>query len=162
MTARAERRGGGRRRRGSLLHNTRFRELVFQFVVLAALGVVAAFIVDNTVTNLHKRGIASGFSFLWATSGFDIGLRLIPYSLTSTYGRAFLVGLVNTLVVSACSIVLATILGLILGVLRLSRNWLVARLAAVYVETARNIPLLLQILFWYFGVLAALPALRQS
>ncbi|MBX6321181.1 MAG: amino acid ABC transporter permease [Rhodospirillaceae bacterium] len=156
------RRGRDGPARGSLLYDARFRGLVFQLVVLVAVAALIAFIVDNTVANLHKRGIASGFSFLWATSGFDIGLRLIPYDLTSTYGRAFLVGLINTLVVSVCSIVLATILGLFLGVLRLSRNWLVARLAAVYLETVRNIPLLLQILFWYFGVLTALPPLRQS
>jgi general L-amino acid transport system permease protein len=159
MASHAERAGA---RQGSLLNDARFRGLVFQIVVLAVLALVVGDIVYNTWTNLHKRGIASGFSFLWATAGFDIGISLIPYEITSTYGRAFLVGLVNTLTVSACSIVLATVLGLFIGILRLSRNWLIAKLAAIYVETGRNIPLLLQILFWYIGVLQLLPSARQS
>jgi general L-amino acid transport system permease protein len=148
---------------GSLLNDARVRGLVFQVVVAVALAAFAAFIVYNTAENLRALGIASGFGFFDSTAGFDIGLRLIPYNMaTSSYGRAFLVGLVNTLAVSAAGIVLATVIGFLVGVLRLSTNWLIARLAAVYVETLRNIPLLLQILFWYFGVLSALPALRQS
>ena len=161
MTAQSElhpRRAG----RGSLLNDARFRALIFQIIVVVLVVGAAGYVAHNTARNLAERGIASGFAFLGAKAGFDIGLRFIPYDLTATYGRAFLVGLVNTLVVSAVGIVVATVLGLIVGVLRLSGNWLVARLAAVYVDTIRNIPLLVQILFWYFGVLAALPALRQS
>jgi general L-amino acid transport system permease protein len=162
VTARAER-DHLAPRSGSLLNDARVRGLIFQIIVAVLLALIAAFIVINTTRNLQRLGIASGFDFLWATAGFDIGVRLIPYEITSTYGRAFLVGLVNTLTVAAAGIVLATILGLILGILRLSRNWLVAKLAAVYVELARNIPLLLQIFFWYFAiVLGTLPALRQS
>lgn len=149
--------------RGSYLNDPRVRGLIFQIVVALALVAFAAFVVYNTAQNLRTLGIASGFGFFNATAGFDIGLTLIPYNMaTSTYGRAFLVGLVNTLVVSALGIVLATLIGFFVGVLRLSNNWLVARLATVYVEGLRNVPLLLQILFWYVGVLAALPALRNS
>jgi general L-amino acid transport system permease protein len=131
-------------------------------VVFVLFVAFIAFIVDNTITNLRNRGIASGFDFLRNIAGFDIGFLLIDYKLTSTYGRAYVVGLVNTLFVSAIGVVLATLLGFIVGVLRLSRNWLVARLATVYVEALRNVPLALQIIFWYFGVLSALPSTRQS
>jgi general L-amino acid transport system permease protein len=148
--------------RASFWRDARIRNLILQIIVAVAIIAFAAYIAHNTATNLRKLGIASGFGFLNRVSGFDIGITLIPYSLTSTYGRAFLVGLLNTLLVSVCGIVLATILGFIIGVLRLSRNWLVARLASAYVEIIRNVPLLLQIVFWYFGVLSALPALRNS
>mgnify|MGYP001025552367 FL=1 len=143
-------------------NDVRIRGLVLQVVVVALLIAFIAYIVHNTATNLARLGVASGFGFLDRVAGFDISITLIDYSLTSTNGRAFVVGLLNTLLVSACGIVLATIVGFLVGVLRLSSNWLVARLAAVYVETLRNIPLLLQIVFWYFGVLAALPSVRQS
>ena len=146
----------------SLLNDQRVRDFALQVVAVAAVAAGVAYIVHNTATNLQNRGIASGFGFFDDVSGFDIGIALIPYSLTSSYGRAFLVGLVNTLVIAAVGIVLATVLGFVLGVLRLSKNWILARLATVYVEVIRNIPLLLQILFWYFGVLATLPALRNS
>ena len=123
---------------------------------------LVAYFVDNTLTNLRNQGIAAGFGFLDRTAGFDIGFSLIDYSAVSTYGRAFWVGLLNTLLVSALGVVLATILGFIIGIARLSTNWLVARLAIVYIETVRNIPLLLQLLFWYFAVLQALPHPRDS
>src|SRR5690606_2291826 len=112
--------------------------------------------------NLRRHNIASGFDFLGRTSGFDISQSLISYSNVSTYGRAFWVGLLNTLLVSAIGIVFATIIGFIIGIARLSSNWLIARLATVYVETIRNVPLLLQLLFWYFAVLKNLPPPRQS
>ncbi len=144
------------------LRSAWLRGVILQVVAVAGLLALIAYLVHNTTRNLAKLGIASGFDFMGEVSGFDIGVTLVPYSLTSTYGRAFLVGLLNTLLVSAVGIVLATLLGFVLGVLRLSRNWLVARLATVYVEGVRNVPLLLQIVFWYFGVLAAMPALRDS
>jgi general L-amino acid transport system permease protein len=148
--------------RWALLNDVRIRGVVIQIVVLVLLIAFAAYIVHNTATNLARLGVASGFGFLNNVAGFDIGITLIDYNLMSTNGRAFLVGLLNTLVVSACGIVLATLIGFTIGVLRLSNNWLIARLATVYVESLRNIPLLLQIVFWYFGVLSALPSVRQS
>jgi general L-amino acid transport system permease protein len=150
------------RQQTALWRDQRFRSVFFQIVVAGALVAFIAFIVHNTATNLAKTGQSTGFGFLSSPAGFDIGISLIPYSMTSSYGRAYLVGLVNTLVVAAVGVVLATLWGFVLGVLRLSRNWLIARLAAVYVDVIRNVPLLLQILFWYFGVFSNLPALRQS
>jgi len=146
----------------SFWHNEFVRGIIFQVVVAAVVLGLAAFFVHNTAVNLEKRGIASGFGFLSGTSGFDISISLIPYTLQSTYGTAFIVGLLNTLLVSAIGIVLATIIGFIVGIARLSKNFLIAKLAAAYVDVIRNIPLLAQIIFWYFGVLAALPGVRQS
>jgi general L-amino acid transport system permease protein len=146
----------------ALLSDERVRGVILQILVAAAVLAFAAFVIHNTVVNLQRLGISTGFRFWNQTAGFDIAQTLIPYEMTSTYGRAFWVGLVNTLVVSAVGIVLATLIGFIVGVARLSRNWLIAKLAAAYVDLLRNIPLLLQILFWYFGVLATLPAVRQS
>jgi general L-amino acid transport system permease protein len=143
-------------------YDQRTRALLSQLLVLGLLLLFAAFITYNTAQNLRRGGIASGFGFLGSTAGFDISFSLIPYRATDTYGRVLLVGILNTLFVSIVGIVLATILGFLVGVLRLSRNWLVARLATVYIETLRNVPLLLQIIFWYFAVLAALPGVRQS
>ncbi len=154
--------GGAPINRSSIWTDERFRSILIQVVVLVLVIAGIAYITNNTIINLQKRGIASGFDFLKTTSGFDIVMSLIPYSATSTYGRAFWVGLLNTLLVSGLSIVLCTILGFIIGILRLSNNWLVARLAEAYVEIIRNIPLLLQILFWYFVILAWLPRVNKS
>jgi general L-amino acid transport system permease protein len=143
-------------------YDQRIRGVLFQAFVLFALAALAAFIIYNTAQNLRQRGIASGFGFLWNTSGFDISFHLISYKATDTYGRVLIVGILNTLFVSAIAIVGSTVLGIIVGVLRLSRNWLIARLATVYVELLRNTPLLLQIVFWYYAVLATLPNVRQS
>ena len=140
----------------------RLRPLAIQAVVLAGVVAAAAWIVGNTVENLSERGIASGFGFLGSTAGFAIVFHLIDYSELSTYGRAFLVGLINTLLASAVGIALSTVIGLVVGIARLADNWLVARLATVYVETFRNLPLLLQIFFWYFAVLGAMPQPRLS
>ena len=119
-------------------------------------------VVDNVADNLRRQNIASGFGFLGRTSGFDVSQSLISYSSTSTYGRAFWVGLLNTLLVAGIGIVAATVLGFVLGIARLSSNWLIAKLAAAYVEVVRNVPLLLQLFFWYFAVLKSLPGPRQS
>lgn len=143
-------------------NDPRVRALFFQALVLIAVVAVAAYMVNNTLANLEKRGIASGFKFFGETAGFGIAMNLIEYSDTSTYGRAFLVGLLNTLLVASLGIVAATILGFLIGVARLSKNWLVAKLSAAYVEIARNLPLLLQIFFWYFAVLGGMPSPRQS
>ncbi|EEX31010.1 amino acid ABC transporter permease protein [Vibrio coralliilyticus ATCC BAA-450] len=111
---------------------------------------------------MEARGIATGFGFLTQEAGFGIGLTLIEYDETYSYGRTFIIGLLNTALVSVLGIILATVIGFVMGIARLSSNWLVSRLAAVYIETFRNIPLLLQIFFWYFAVLQALPSARQS
>ncbi|RLA15913.1 MAG: amino acid ABC transporter permease [Gammaproteobacteria bacterium] len=120
------------------------------------------YIFGNTADNLERQGIATGFGFLGTTAGFGIITHLIDYSEASSYGRAFAVGLLNTLLVAFCGIIAATIIGVIVGIARLSKNWLVARMAMVYIETFRNIPLLLQIFFWYFAVLRALPSPKNS
>ena len=146
----------------SLWRNEFVRSIILQVLAGVVLLAAIAFFVHNTAVNLEKRGIASGFDFLSGTSGFDISISLVPYTLQSTYGRAFLVGLLNTLLVSAIGIVLATIIGFIVGIARLSKNFLVATLAAAYVDVIRNIPLLAQIIFWYFGVLTSLPGVKQS
>jgi len=129
-------------------------------VVVVGLAVAAG---HNAAQNLARANIAHGFGFWNNTAGFDISQTLIDYSSsTSTFGRAFWVGLLNTLLVAGIGCVLATILGFIIGIARLSPNWLVSRLAGGYVELIRNIPLLLQILFWYNAVLKSLPELRGS
>jgi general L-amino acid transport system permease protein len=135
----------------------------YQLGLCALIAVFVTMAVWNAIEHLARNNMASGFGFWDVTAGFDISQTLISYSAqSSTYGRAFWVGLLNTLLVSALGIVFATILGFLVGIGRLSRNWLVARLAGFYVETIRNVPLLLQLLFWYNAVLKALPELRDS
>lgn len=143
-------------------NNPQTRAIAFQVIALVVTVAFGWSIFENTQANLRRLGIASGFDFLSSPAGFDIIQTLIPYSPTSSYGRVFWVGLLNTLLVSALGVVLATLLGFVIGIARLSKNWLISRLALVYIETFRNIPLLLQIFFWYFAVLRAVPAPRQS
>ncbi|MFP8965359.1 amino acid ABC transporter permease [Pokkaliibacter sp. CJK22405] len=138
------------------------RALLFQALLILVVGLGIWAIVSNTLSNLEQRGITTGFGFFHETAGFGILQSLIPYTETDTYGRTFFVGLLNTLLVSVIGIVFATILGFLLGVARLSKNWLISKIALVYIEVFRNIPLLLQIFFWYFAVLRALPSARQS
>ncbi|QLE30918.1 amino acid ABC transporter permease [Vibrio parahaemolyticus] len=146
----------------SLIYNPAFRSAIFQIIAIAALVFFFYTIINNALNNLDARGIATGFGFLNQEAGFGIGLTLIEYNETYSYGRTFIVGLLNTALVSVLGIILATAIGFTMGVARLSTNWLVSRLASVYIETFRNIPLLLQIFFWYFAVLQALPSARQS
>lgn len=143
-------------------YDPRIRSIFFQIVTLSLVFWAGWTLIENTLSNMESRGISTGFGFLDETAGFGIIMSLIPYDATMSYGRTFLVGLTNTLLVSAMGIVAATILGFILGVARLSSNWLVAKVALVYIEVIRNIPLLLQIFFWYFAVLSNLPSPRQS
>ncbi|WP_372926102.1 amino acid ABC transporter permease [Marinobacter sp.] len=143
-------------------YDPRVRSIFFQFIAIALVFWGGWTLVDNTLSNMESRGISTGFGFLGETAGFGIIMSLVPYDSTMTYGRTFVVGLTNTLLVSAMGIVAATIIGFIVGVARLSSNWLVAKLALTYIEIIRNIPLLLQIFFWYFAVLGSLPAPRQS
>ena len=138
------------------------RGLIVQAIFLVTVLGLIVFLVFNTLANLESRGINTGFGFLARESGFPINQTLIDYSATSSIGRVFVVGLLNTLLVSALGILLATLLGFVIGVARLSGNWVISRLAAVYIEIFRNIPLLLQIFFWYFAVLGALPSPRDS
>ncbi|MGK2871513.1 MAG: amino acid ABC transporter permease [Alphaproteobacteria bacterium] len=143
-------------------NDPRIRAWFFQILALLVVGGFIAIIVTNTVDNLNALNVASGFGFLQHTAGFGISQTLIEYSESSSYGRAFLVALLNTLLVAGIGIFFATVVGFLVGIARLSPNWLVARLATVYIETFRNIPLLLQILFWYTAVLSNLPAPRNS
>jgi general L-amino acid transport system permease protein len=142
--------------------NRTARALFYQAVVAVLLAALAYFFIHHTAVNLAKRGIASGFGFLQNTAGFDIAFQLTNYTVTSTYAQALLVGVLNTLLVSAVGVILATFLGFIVGVARMSQNWLIAKRAAAYVDIVRNIPLLAQLIFWYFGVLTTLPGVRQS
>ena len=139
----------------------RARGVAFQLLLVLALALFVAFIVSNTIANLQKAGLSSGYGFLFDTANFDINQRLIEYSSTSTYGRALVVGALNTILVAALGIVAATIIGFVAGVLRLSNNFLVSRLAAAYVEFIRNVPVLLQIIFWWL-ILLALPRVNDS
>jgi general L-amino acid transport system permease protein len=144
-------------------NNPKIRSLIYQVALCAAVLLVVLGAAWNAVENLRRARIASGFGFWNQTAGFDISQTLIEYTAqASTYGRAFWVGLLNTLLVAVLGIVFATVLGFMVGIGRLSKNWLVSRLAGGYVELIRNVPLLLQLLFWYNAVLKALPDIRDS
>jgi general L-amino acid transport system permease protein len=136
--------------------------LALQIAFVIVLVWIGYEIVANARTNLETQRITSGFGFLSHTAGFDVNQTLIPYSGSDTYTRVFLVGLLNTLLVSVIGVFFATVIGFVVGLGRLSPNWLLARVAGAYVELIRNLPLLFQILFWYLAVLAALPNPRQS
>jgi len=144
------------------LFDPRIRGAAYQVALLVVFALGLWWIASNTIQNLARQNIASGFGFLGRTAGFDISQSLIAYSNTMSYGRAFLVGLANTVLVATLGIVLATVLGFVVGIARLSPNWIIARLGTLYVETIRNVPLLLQLFLWYFAVLKNLPAPRQS
>jgi general L-amino acid transport system permease protein len=144
------------------LHDRQVRAIIIQATVFAAIVALLIFAVKNTAGNLSKAGITSGFGFLEQPAGFDISQTLIEYSRSSTYGRAFLVGLLNTLVMSVVVIAASTVMGFLLGITRLSGNWLVSRMTAVWIDIIRNIPLLLQIFFWYIAILSPLPGPRQA
>jgi|TARA_Y100000816_G_scaffold179207_1_gene129543 general L-amino acid transport system permease protein len=146
----------------SLLFNRSVQGIFYQIITLGLVALGIYYIVTNTARNMLERGLASGFHFLGVESQFDIGMTLIEYSPTSTYLDSFIVGLLNTLLVAGVGILFATIIGFTIGIMRLSSNWLIAKIAEAYVEILRNIPLLLQIFFWYFAVLRALPKPKES
>lgn len=131
------------------LNNPDVRAVLYQILVVGLVAFGVWYLVSNTMANLETRKIATGFGFLEREAGLPIGEALIEYSPADTYSKALLVGLLNTLRVAVLGIVLATVLGTILGIARLSRNWLVAQTARIYVEVIRNLPLLLQLLFWW-------------
>ena len=140
----------------------RFRAVVWQIVILGAVGAIAWYFIRNTAANLAARHIATGFGFLDRVAGIPIGESMLPYNpAVNTYGWALLIGVLNTLQVAVIGVVLATILGFTIGIMRLSKNWLMARLTGFYVEVLRDIPLLLQLLFWY-TVLQGLPGPKQA
>ena len=144
------------------LSDPRVRGWVFQIVTVVLVVWLGGYLFDNTQTNLQHRGITSGFDFLERSAGFGIAQHLIDYTESDSYARVFVIGLLNTLLVSAIGVVLATILGFIIGIARLSPNWMINKLATFYVEVFRNIPPLLQILFWYFAVFLTMPLPRNS
>lgn len=148
----------------SMWRDPKIRAIFFQVVVITLFLAFVLYVGNNTIINLEKRGIASGFGFMTQPAGFGIGIVLLmDYNAqTSTHGDVLLIGIINTLAVSLSGIVLATIIGFVFGVLRLSHNWIVNKIAAVYIEVVRNIPLLVQLLFWYFAVLSVLPVVRDS
>ena len=141
--------------------NPRSRGLFFQLIVLLSIASFLAFITANTIANLQKAGLTAGFEFLTNQAFFDINQRLISFSSQSSFGRALVVGLLNTVLVSSLGIIAATIIGFLAGILRLSKNWLVSRLVTTYVEITRNVPLLLQIIFWW-ATFTSLPRVRDS
>jgi general L-amino acid transport system permease protein len=144
------------------LNDPRVRAVLYQVALVAAVVLVGWYLVHNTIINMQRQGIAAGFSFLSREAAFAISEALVDYAPSDTYGRAFLVGLLNTLYVAALGIVFATILGTLIGIARLSSNWLVRKLALVYVEVFRNVPLLLQLLFWWALFRELAPGPRQA
>jgi general L-amino acid transport system permease protein len=143
-------------------NNPKYRAMIYQALLIFGLSYFFYAIISNTLGNLESAGIKSGFGFLSNAAGYDVLMSLIPFQSTDSYMRVFIVGFLNTLLVSFLGIIFATILGFIFGVMYFSRNWLIKKLSIFYVETFRNIPLLLQILFWYSAVLASLPGPRDS
>ena len=144
------------------LRNKKVRGIVFQILTILGLVAFLWYIGSNTMTNIEQRGIKSGFAFMESTAGFEIDESPIQFSSTDTHGRVFLVGLTNTLIITFVGIILSTILGLIIGILRLSNNWLIKKIAAAYIDIFRNIPILLQILFWYNLAIQLLPSPKGS
>ena len=150
------------KKKPSFINNPRNRALFYQLLLLFGLGYFFYSIISNTLTNMEERGIKSGYDFLSSTSGFDILMTLIPYDATSSYFHTFVVGMLNTMLVSVIGIFFATLIGFLTGIAYFSNNWLIKKSSIVYVETFRNIPLLLQVFFWYSAVLATLPSARNS
>jgi general L-amino acid transport system permease protein len=159
---RSKRQGINWRNPSALLRDARFWKIAGQALAVVLVVTVFGIIADNLLYNLDQLGIQLGFDFLNSQASFDIGESLINYDRSDNYGQAIIVGLVNSLRIMGLGLVLATMLGLLVGIARLSDNWLVRNLALVYVETFRNIPLLLQLLFWYFAVFVQLPTIDKG
>ncbi len=146
----------------SFWNDPKIRSTMVQVIMVLVVGFFVYEIVDNTITNLTKRNISTGFGFLNKSAGFDLIQSLVVFTSESSYGQALIAGFLNTLLVSCIGILLASILGFIIGIMRLSRNWLVSSIATLYIETIRNVPLLLQMFVWYGVVLKSLPGPRQA
>jgi general L-amino acid transport system permease protein len=144
------------------LRDRKVRDVLWQALATVGLVVVVVFFVRNASDNMVKAGIASGFQFLWRDSGIEVPFNITGYKPSDTILALLWTGIVNTILVSAAAVVVATVIGFTVGLMRLSHNWLLSTLAAVYIEFVRNIPLLFFVLFWYFGVLAALPTPKES
>ena len=144
------------------LNNPKVRGLIFQALLVGLVAWVFYSVIQNTGENLQRQGLPFGFEILTEPAGFSINQTLIEYSESSSYGRVYFVGLLNTLLLAGFGILFATLIGFIIGVARLSNNWVIAKVSYVYIEVIRNIPLLLQIFIWYFGVLRLLPAKREA
>lgn len=148
--------------RPSFVNDATVRAIFYQALTFALVAGGIWYLVSNTITNMSTRGMSAGFDFLPVSAGFNIGFTLVPYKEGDSYFRVFQVGLANTLLVAVIGVVFSTILGLLVGLARLSTNWLIRTLARWYVEILRNTPLLLQIIAWYFGVFNLLPRPRES
>ncbi len=138
------------------------RAIIYQIAVLGMVGMLGYYLFSNTLENLERQSIATGFDFFAKEASFEIGESPIPYSAADTYARALLVGVLNTLKVAFIGIILTVILGTIIGIARLSSNWLVAKLAGIYIEVMQDIPVLLQLFFWYAVSYESLPSPRQA
>ena len=161
MTDKTSRARSPQRRRWSW-NDPATRALVYQVLILGLVGLGVWYLASNTLHNLAARNISTGFAFLHEEAGFAIGESMVEYSPADTYGHAVVVGLLNTLRVSVIGVIAATLFGTVLGISRLSKNWLISRLAGLYIEVMRNIPLLLQLLFWYAVITELMPGPRQA
>jgi len=140
----------------------RFLQMLAQGIFVILLALAAGYLYVNVTANLQRQGLTVGYGFMKNPASFDIGESYIPYQASDPYQRALIVGVVNTLVVSLVGILLTTIVGVLVGIARLSTNWLVNKLAAAYVGVLRNTPLIIQLMFWYFGVILQLPSVKQA
>jgi len=145
----------------SFYNNPKYRGLIYQTILLLFLAGFFYSIVSNTLANMSAQGIKSGFSFLGSSAGFDVLMSLLPFQTTDSYSKIFLIGILNTILVSVIGIIFSTILGFIFGIAYFSRNWLIKKIAVIYVEIFRNIPVILQVIFWY-SVFNTLPIARES
>lgn len=146
----------------AFLRNVRVLQILAQILFVLLLALAAGFLYANVTTNLARQGLTVGYDFINNPASFGIGESYVSYEPSDSYGRALLVGLVNTLVLSALGIIFTTVVGVIAGIARLSSNWLISRLAAAYVGVIRNTPLIIQLMFWYFGIVLQLPAVREA
>ncbi|WP_375450306.1 amino acid ABC transporter permease [uncultured Devosia sp.] len=143
-------------------NDPKIRGIVYQIAVALAVVLFVSWVIHNTAANLAAQNKATGFDFLWGTAGFEVSFTLTGFNRSSLYWQALVTGLASTILVSIIAIFVASIVGFTLGIARLSNNWIISRLATVYVELVRNVPLLLQLFIWYFAVLKAMPAVKQS
>jgi len=147
----------------NFFQDQRVRSIFYQLLTAGIVGWLVWFLISNTAQNLETRGMSTGFGFLGSSAGFAIDFKLIPYQPgIDSYGRVFLLGIINTLYISTLAVILSTMIGFFVGILRLSSNWLVSRVALAYVEIFRNTPLLIQIVFWYIGVFALMPTVKNT